>query len=306
MRIARCQSVDGHRSRTAWRASRSFVHLPYIRAVVAGLCLVAILGSVGAIAVAIYHDVSTAAVARYFLRQHSDEADLSRYFRSGITAVHLEPFLVLPAGVTPGGLVYVEQNGLTFHALTPARHQEVQNLRRRNGELFDRLTPLYLNGDLPALATELNRPAARQVLLAAGAQIQDLYALQRFESRALDLNSRTRLLRTAARQIQLVAPYIPVPFEMSFADLLRFYEGRSPAGKFVGRWEIAAPSPLGTVDADYAFEMSRTHHYIVISKFGGPMTVSDFYKGTRRDFAVEQVGDPRGRTFYRLSALPAS
>ncbi len=304
--MARCQSVDGRYARALWRSLRDFVHLPYVRAVVAALCLVAIFGSLGALTLAIRHDVSAGAVYRYFVRPHFDEADLSRQLRSGSTAVQLEPFVLLPPGVNPGGLVYAEEHGLVFYVHTPPQEAGLEKARRERREIFDRLMPLYWQADVGGLVREINRPAVRQQLIARGAQLPDLYLFQEFNGRPVDARARTRLLHAAVRQIQLIAPYIPEPFQLGFGEELRFYEHHRPAGEFVGLWEVATPNPFGMIDAAFAHEMSRKHHFIVISRHAGRTVVSDFHQGTRQDFLVSPTRHPSGRTFYRLTAQPAS
>ncbi len=301
MELARCQAVD-LRGPRAIAALRGFVHLPYIRAIVAGVCLVAILGSLGALVLAVRHDVSAVAVYRYFLRPRFGEADLERLLRSGSTVLRLEPFLFLPPGVTPGGLVYAEEHGLLFYVHTPRPEPEAMQARRSHQELFERLTPLYLNADLLGLTHELNRPAVRQILIDRGARLQDLYLFQRYGGRSPDALSRARLLRAAVRQIQLVAPYIPEPQELGFAEELRFYERIRPRGEFVGLWEVATPNPFGMIDEAFAHEMSRNRHHVIISRFGQRTLISDFYQGTRKDYVVQSLDHPSGRTLYRLAA----
>ncbi len=303
---ARCQSVDGHFPRTAWAALRRFVHLPYIRAIVTAVCLIAIVGSLAALTLAVKHDVSALAVYRYFVRPHFEEADLGQKLRSGSTVLQLEPFLLLPPGVTPGGLVYAEEHGLVFYVHTPRRPPAAARERRERTDIFNTLTSLYWKADLNGLTRELNRPAVRQRLIDRGAQLKDLYLFQRFNGKSVDSRARTEVLRAAVRQIQLVAPYIPEPFQLDFAEVLRFYDRNRTDGEFVGLWEVATPSPFGVIDAAYAHEMSRTNHYIIISRHGGRTTVSDFYRGVRSDYLVQPLGHPSGRTFYRLTAQPAS
>lgn len=303
---ARCQSVDGHFPRTLWGVARAFVHLPYVRAIVTALSLVAIVGSFAALALAIRHDVSATAVYRYFVRPHHDEADLTRMLRSGSTILELEPLLLLPPGVNPGGLVYAEEHGLVFYVHNPQKPEEAERVRRENQELFQTLTPFYWKADLEGLVRELNRPSTRQVLIARGAQLKDLYLFQKFNGRPIDGRLRTRLLRASVRQIQLVVPYNPEPFQLGFSEELRFYDRYRPRGEFVGLWEVTTPSPFGSIDASFAHDMSRNNHYLVISRYGGKTRVSDFYQGTRRDYLVQQMGHPSGRTLYRLTAQPAS
>lgn len=303
---ARIQSVDGHYPRVLWRAARSFVHLPYVRAVVIGVCLVAIFGSLAALTLAIRYDVSAIAVYRYFVRPHHEEADLSQILRSGSTVLQLEPFLLLPPGVNPGGLIYAEEHGLVFYVHAPRRNPGMEKARRERQELFSRLTPLYWKADVDALTRELNRPTVRQQLIARGTRLEDLHLFQRFNGRPVDPGSRTRVLRAAVRQIQLVAPYIPEPFQLGFAEELRFYDRNRPRGEFVGLWEVATPNPFGVIDTAFAHQMSRNNHYIVISRHAGRTLVSDFYQGTRRDYRVQPLGHPSGRTLYRLTAQPAS
>ena len=287
-------------------ALRAFVHLPYVRAVVAGVCLVAIIGSLAGLAVAVQHDVSAFAVYRYFVRPHYEQADLGRLLSSGSTVLRLEPFLFLPPGVTPGGLVYAEEHGLVFYVHTPRQPPNTQEIRRSHRELFERLTPLYLNADVGGLIRELNRPAVRQILIGRGARLEDLYLFQRYRETAADSTARTRILRAAVRQIQLVAPYIPEPQELSFAEELRFYDHHRPRGRYVGLWEVATPNPFGMIDEGYAHDMSRNNHYVIISRVGERTLVSDFYRGTRTNYAVESLDHPSGRKLYRLAAQPAS
>ena len=258
------------------------------------------------IGVSVKHEVSALAVARYFSRPHLGEVDLSRHFHSGSTAVSLEPLILLPPGVNPGGIVYAEPDGLVFYALTPERQQHVFAERKARQELFLKLAPLYFRGDTVALSRELNRPSVRGRLLEQGARIEDLYTLQHLDRADSDARGRARAMRAAARQLQLIAPFQPEPFEMSFRDSLRFYESHAPDGKYAGRWEVAMPSPFGAVDTDFAMSMSETHHYIVISRFGGQTLVSDFHRGVRRDYAVEELERDSGAPEYRLAALPAS
>jgi hypothetical protein len=295
------------RSAAVWQGARAFLHLRYVRAIVAGFCLAAILGSMGALAVALRHEVSTFAVARYFLRPHSEQADLDRYFESASTAIRLEPFLLLAPGVNSGGLVYAEEHGLTFYAHSPRDHKRLRRAKQKKNELFHQLAPIYWRADLETLVREFNRPAVRRQLIDSGASIQDLYALQRASTGTLDPRGRTQLLRLAARQLQFFAPYIPEPFQLSFSDQLRFYEANQPDGDYVGLWEVAAPGLFGGVDASYGHEMSKHNHYIVLSRIGPEKTlVSDFYRGERRDYLVQPFGHPSGRTFYRVTAQPAS
>jgi len=294
-------------SSVVWQGGRAFLHMRYVRAIVTGVCLAVILGSMGALAVALRHEVSTLAVVRYFVRPHSEQADLDRYFRSASTAIRLEPFLLLAPGVNSGGLVYAEEHGLTFYAQSPRNHKRLRQAKLKKSELFHELVPLYWKADVEALLQEFNRPAVRRQLIDSGASIQDLYSLQRASASALDPIGRTQLLRLAARQLQFFAPYIPEPFQLSFADQLRFYEQNRPAGDYVGLWEVAAPGLFGGVDAAYGHEMSEHNHYIVLSRIGPEKTlVSDFYRGERRDYLVQPFGHPSGRTFYRVSAQPAS
>lgn len=304
--LARCQSVDGRWARAIWRAARGFVHLPYVRAIVVGLSLVAIFGSLAALTLAVRHGVSAGAVYRYFVRPHYDEADLSRQLRSSSTALQLEPLVLLPPGVNPGGLVYAEEHGLVFYVHAPPRERVTEKELRERREAFERLMPLYWQADLAALAGELNQPVVRQMLIARGAQLPDLYLFQQFNGRRIGPASRTRLLHASVRLIQLIAPYVPEPFSLGFEDELRFYENHRPRGEFVGIWEVATPSPFGLIDAAFAHGMSRNNHYIVISNLGGRSMVSDFYQGVRRDFLVVPVSHPSGRTLYRLAAQPAS
>ena len=304
--IFRAQSVDGGARDSSWSAVRRLIHLPNIRAIVAALSLITIVGSIGALTVAVRHDVSAGAVFRYFSRTHSEIADLGPLLSSGATAMRLEPYVLLPPGVDLGGLVYAEEDGLVFYPHTTRHQAGLVEVRIEKQELYSRLTPLYWRADLDGLARELNKPSVRQRLLAEGAKLQDLYTFQRYNNVPVDAAARTRLLRTAARQIQLVAPYIPEPFQLGFAEELRFYEAHKPKGKFVGLWELSMPSPFGTIDAGYAHEMSTSNHYIVISKYLGETMVSDFYEGIRRNYLVKSIGHPSGRTFYRLTAQPAS
>ncbi len=265
----------------------------------------AIVGSTAALVLAIRHDVSAGAVVRYFVRQHSDIADLGHQLRSGSTVFLLEPLLTLPPGVNPGGLVYEEEHGLVFYIHNPRRQPDRIREFRERRELFDLLAPHYWRADLDALARELNRPSMRRELIQRGAEIQDLYAFQRYNGKPVDRLARTDLLRRAARHMQLVAPYVQEPMTLGFAEQLRFYDQHRPAGRFVGRWEIAPPNPFATVDAEYAHQMSASNHYIVLSRFGERTRVSDFYQGARRDYQIAPIGHPSGRTFYRLSAQPA-
>jgi hypothetical protein len=305
--IARCQSVRGSWTSRLWQGVRVFLHLRYVRAVVTGICLVAILGSTAALTLALRHDVSAAAVFRYFVRPHSDEADLSRYFRSASTTIHLEPFLLLAPGVSSGGLVYAEEHGLVFYAHAARGHRQLRKAKQAKTDLFYELAPLYWNADLEALIRELNRPSVRRALIDSGASVNDLYALQRYSGAPPDPRSRTRLLRLAARQLQFFAPYIPEPYQTSFGDDLRFFDAHRPEGKYVGRWEVAPASLFATIDAAYAHEMSHNNHYIVVSRVGPQETlVSDFYQGERRDYVIQPFGHPSGRTFYRVTARPAS
>ena len=279
--IARCQSARSSWASALWQGGRAFLHLRYVRAVVAGVCLVAIAGSAAALTLALRHDVSAVAVFRYFVRPHSDEADLGRYFRSAATAIHLEPFLLLSPGVSSGGLVYAQEHGLVFYAHSPRGHKQLRQAKQVKNDLFHELTPLYWRADLENLVRELNKPSVRRQLIDAGASIRDLYALQRANTSPLDPRGRTHLLRLAARQLQFFAPYIPEPYQLTFGDELRFYDAQLPEGEYVGRWEIAPASLFASIDADYAHEMSNNNHYIVISRVGPEDTlVSDFYEAS--------------------------
>ncbi len=195
---------------------------------------------------------------------------------------------------------------MVFYVHTPRQEPGWKKARRQQLELFNRLTPLYWKADLDGLIRELNRPVARQQLIARGAQLKDLYLFQKYNGRSVDSRSRTQLLRAVVRQIQLVAPYIPEPLQLGFAEELRFYDRHRPEGEYVGLWEVATPNPFGVIDAAFAHEMSRNNHYIVISRYAGRTVVSDFFQGTRRDYLVQSMGHPSGRTLYRLTAQPAS
>ena len=307
MKLAGSQSVPDSWPRVGWRAARSFLHRRYIRAIVTGLSLAVIASSVGALALALRHDVSTMAVVRYFARPQSEEADLGRYFQSASTAIRLEPFLLLNPGINSGGLVYVEEHGLVFYPHAPREHRRLRKAKRVKDDLFRQLTPLYWKADLEALIGELNRPRVRRQLIDAGASVQDLYTLQHYQGASLDPRGRTQLLRVAARQLQFFAPYIPEPYHLSFADQLRFYDANGPDGSYVGMWEIAAPGLFASIDEAYAREMSEHSHYVVLSRIGPEETlVSDFYRGERRNYVIQPFGHPSGHTFYRVTAQPAS
>ncbi len=286
-------------------ALRALLHLPYVRAIALALSLAAIAGSSAALTLALRHDVSAVAVARYFLRQHSELDSLGEALRTGSTVFHLEPLLALPPGVNPGGLVYEEEHGLVFYTHSPGARKERRRELEARRELFERLAPHYWRADLDALAREMNRPAMRQELLDRGARIRDLYAFQQYNGKPVERSARTELLRSAARSMQLVAPSLSEPMALGFVEQLRFYDQQRPKGRFVGRWELITPGPFAGIDAGYAHQMSEANHYIVISRLGEFTRVSTFFQGQRQDYMVRPIGHPSGQRSYRLTTQPA-
>lgn len=280
---------------------REIIHRRYVRAVVASLAVVVGGCSIGAGLLEVRHEVSLAAVLRYFARSHHDGADLTRLLRNHATVAQLESLFAAASSASAGGMVYARSDSLEFHPCPTRGARAGHAASLDNREIFGRLAPLYLAGDLEGFIEGLHAPQVRERLLRLGVSPFELARLRIDSKSAQDATARSRVLRRAARQLVYFLPYRPQPFEPTLGDKLRFYDQWHPEGEFVGLFEILGLSLAAGVDDDYGHDMSRRSHYIVLFKRPDHrIAVFDYYRGSKRHYLVTPLQHPVGRTLFRV------
>lgn len=247
---------------------RELIHYRYLRAVVAGLAAAALLCSLGAVWLAARHDVSSRAVTRFFLREHLQQPDLTDRVMAPETLERLRRLYALDLGTLPGGMVYADEAGLSFH-LHRVRDAIVARARYlEDQQLYPRLVRHYLAADLESLLADMQRPPASDRLRNGGLDPAMLFDLEGRSISELSSSERNRLLRRAARYIPRFAPFESEPFQLSLAEKLRFYERPPPRGRFVGSFEIQTAGFSGrSIGSPFGSPVGRDHH-LVITRFG--------------------------------------
>jgi len=269
------------------RHLRRLLHARYARAVITATALTATVCSIGVAALEIRHDVSFQAVARFFSRSHLKQADLSTLVHDPETMRQLQALSLSELGVNPGGLVYANGTSLSFHLHLTSRAQSTRQEHLENQKIYPQLVRYYLASDLDALLGVLNSPQAAARLKADGVDRIDTLDLSTRSVAAMDGSRKSRALRRAARYIDRFAPFDKEPFELSFAEKLKFYELQRPQGRFVGTFEIHGFGPSSVIDDSYSDAVSRHGHYLLIHRTGPDrFKLRDFYKGQRRRFTI--------------------
>ncbi len=279
---------------------RRLIHLRYVRAAVATLSVAIIGCSLGTTALEIRHQVSHRAVLRYFARHHLNERDLSQRLKNYATASRIGTLATHGRSVGGGGLVYAQGVELRFYPHDTATTLVSRSEHRENQAIFPRLAAAYYAADLVALLEEFDSPEVRARLSKKGVHPALLWHLKRRVRAQIDRPERFRLLRRAAELMRHFVPYSRPRYELPFPEKLRFYERLDPPGQFVGIYELAG-IPLGGLDDSYGYEMSRQNHFITITTaLDGAYVVTDFYRGTRREYSIRPFEHPSGATLYKV------
>jgi len=269
------------------------MHARYIRAVIAGVALTVSVCSVGVATVEVRHGVSFQAVARFFSRNHLRQADLSPLVHDPETIRRLRALSIPDLGVDPGGLVYADGDGLSFHLYLTERARSTRQRHQENSRLYPQLVRHYFASDLDALLAVLNSPQAAARLREDGVESVGALDVSDRPPATLESAERSRRLRRAAQYIHRFAPLFREPYELSFAEKLKFYELRRPRGRFVGVFEIHGLGPSSVFDLSYAHAVSRNNHYLVIQRIGpGQFKMKDFYKGHEHRYTIGLSPDP--------------
>lgn len=272
---------------------RRLVHARYLRAVFAALALAAIVCSAGVAVVEARYDVSFRAVTAFFARPHLREADLGRMIENPETIRQLEALYLQDLGVNPGGLVYEEEGFLVFYPHLTRRAGATLERHRDNQRLYPRLLRHYFEADLEALLAEMSSPAVLARLADDGVDPAEIARLRKRSLGELNRPEKRRLLRRAARHIESFSPLEREPYELSFAEKLRFYEERRPRGRFVGAFEVHGFGFSSALDPAYASAAGRHNHFLAIVRVGPDrFVVFDHYRGERREYAVRALRYP--------------
>lgn len=275
------------------RHVRRLIHERYTRAVIAGVALTVAICSVGVATVEVQHGVSLQAVVRFFSRSHLRQADLSSLVHDPETVRQLQALSLPELGVDPGGLVYANGSGLSFHLYLPERAQSTRQRHQENSQLYPQLVRHYFASDLEALLGVLNSSQATARLSDDGVEWTGTLDMSGRSLATLESFERSRRLRRAAQYIHRFAPFYKEPYELSFAEKLKFYELQRPQGRFVGAFEIHGLGPSSVFDISYAHAVSRNKHYLVIQRIGpGQFKLKDFYKGQERRYTIGFNPDP--------------
>lgn len=275
------------------RHLRRLMHARYTRAVIAGAALTMTVCSIGVATVEVQHGVSFQAVARFFSRNHLRQADLSRLVHDPETIRRLQALSLPELGVNPGGLVYADATGLSFHLHLTERAQSTQQRYQENSQLYPQLVRHYFASDLDALLGVLNSPQATARLRGDGVEWIETLDMSDRSPATLESSERSRHLRQAAQYIHRFAPVHKEPYELSFAEKLKFYELHRPQGRFVGTFEIHGFGPSSVFDISYARAVSRHNHYLAIHRIGpGRFKLKDFYQGRERRYTIGLNPDP--------------
>jgi hypothetical protein len=289
-----------------FRTLRRLVHARYFRAVVTALALAAVGASAGIGALEARYDVSFQAVAGFFLRSHTRTADLSRLVSSPETIQQLEALYLQDLGVNPGGLVYEEDGYLTFYPHLTRRAEATRERHRDNHRIYPRLVRHYFESDVESLLGEMSSPAVLARLERDGVDPTEILELRARSLEGMPQADRRRLLQSAARHISSFSPLEREPYELSFADKLRFYEMHRPRGRFVGVFEAHGFGFNTAVDDAYASTASRYSHYLAVVRVTpGRFVVLDHYRGERREYLVRALRYPTGAVGEPGFALPA-
>jgi hypothetical protein len=281
---------------------RRFVHRRYVRAVAVALSLTAIFCTASFSALAIRHQVSVGAVARYFLRAHARQADLSHWIQTPAAAAELERLFAPDLAMNPGGFVYLEGGSLRFlphQAWGGPSSRERQSAREA---LFLELTPLYFTSDVEGLIGEMAKPFFLRHLGREGIHPREVRRLQESLAAVDGARDRRLLLRRAASLLQRIAPYQRGSYRLSLGEALRFHDSQRPSGRYVGVFEVHGISLAAAVDAAHAAELGARSHYLAISRsMDGMILVEDFYRGEVRRYRIRPFRHPSGRTLYKVT-----
>ncbi len=285
---------------------RRILHLRYVRASAVGLSLVLILGSLAATGLEIRHQVSHRAILRYFARQHLQEGDLTPRLKNHATAARVSLLAAGGESAGSGGLVYAQGTALRFYPHDTAATLVSRKEHEENAAIFPRLAAAYHAADLEALIRELESPQIQSTLHSRGVRTATLLALKQRMERAIDQLERYRILRRAAELMRHFVPYARDRYELPFPEKLRFYERLDPPGRFVGIYELTGLALEGLDDA-YAFEMSQHNHFLTIARTAdGSLMVTDFYRGTKRQYSIRLFEHPSGANLYKVTRRDAA
>ncbi len=282
------QSTERRRGlRSLLRNLRDRLHARYTRAVVTSVACTIIFCSLGMAAVEIRHDVSFAAVVRFFSRSHFREADLSRLIYNPETIARLESLFATFRGFDSGGLVYADGKSLRFYPHLTERAESARRHYLENLEIYPRLVKHYFASDLESLAREMRVPPVRARLERAGVDSAAMLDFGTEPLESLDADGKRRLLRRTGRFIHAFNPLDRQPYELSFREKLHFYESERPQGRFVGIFQIRIRGWANPLDDPGGHAMSVNNHYLTITRGpGGRFVVRDYYQGERREHAV--------------------
>jgi hypothetical protein len=279
---------------------RRILHLRYVRATAVGMSLVLILGSLGVTGLGIRHQVSHRAILRYFARQHLKEGDLTPRLKNHATAAQVSLLAAASESDGSGGLVYAQRTGLSFYPHHTAATRLSRKEQEENDAIFPRLAAAYHAADLETLIRELESPQIQSKLHRRGVRSATLWALKQRMEMAIDQLERYRILRRAAKLMRHFVPYARDRYELPFPEKLRFYERLDPPGQFVGIYELTG-LPLDGLDDSYGFEMSQHNHFLTIATTTeGNLVVTDFYRGTRRQYSIRSFQHPSGASLYKV------
>jgi hypothetical protein len=281
--------------------ARGFVHLRYIRALVVAASLVLILFGFGASLLEIRHEVSHRAVLRFFARDHFGGADIEGLIRSHVTVAQLAAISRSELTVNPGGFVYARDGFLEFHPHVTRDARTSRGDQATNEELFARLAPLYFNADVDGLLRELEAPTVADRLRAEGRDPNEIVSLRWSLRRASNEGSRHAVLRRAAGYIVLFVPYLRQPYELTFAEVLRFYDRTSPEGRFAGTYEVHGMDLGGAIDEARAFALGAHQHYLaVVRGIDNSLLLVDYFRGRKKVYRILPVEHPTGSTLYKI------
>lgn len=280
---------------------RRVVQLPYLRAITVAVALVLAACSVGALQLRLRHDVSLAAVLRYFSRPHLETDDLTSLLRHRETGIALEALLRAVEARGLGGMVYADRGRLSFHPHADPRLRRRWLVEWENRAIYGRLVPLYHGGRIGELVAALSTPEMAAALAARAVDPAPLGELAAALGEVETREDETRLLRRAGRFIQPFTPAVMSPSWLGLGDRLRFYESPSPAGEFVGQFAVLDPGWGGRFDEREARELSRYSHYLLITRVGARILLLDFHRGDVQRFDIRPFDHRSGSRLYRLA-----
>jgi hypothetical protein len=281
------------------RRIRALLHLPYLRAAVVALALVAAAGGLGTVILELRFGVPAQAVIRYFARLHSNADDLTPFLRRPTTLAALGELSYASSGMNAGGLVYSDEGRLLFHHWMPQDAALAANLRSgENQTVYSRLLPKYLAAELDGLIAELSHPETRRSLGQVGVSPLVVEELRRQASDDPDPAQRVHLLRRAAKLIRPFMPSGADRHQLQLVDKLRFYSTAAPRGRYVGLYEVRGPSWLSPAAPD---TLPGSGRLLAITKEpDGRILVEDLRPSGRRVYRLTPVDHPAGLPMYRL------